>query len=54
MIKSKILSQIILILILIMITINNMCLISYAKYVFEYTIDVAEINLEGKISKNEL
>lgn len=47
MLKGKFTSQIFLILILMMITINNMSLIAYAKYVFVYTIDVAEINVEN-------
>ncbi len=43
---KKIVIQIISILILILIIIVNMIPISYAKYVFEYTITVAEIIIE--------
>lgn len=41
--KNKIITQIILILILMFIIITNMNLISYAQYTFQYTIEVAEI-----------
>ena len=43
---KKIVIQIILILILVLIIIVNMIPISYAKYVFEYTITAAEIKIE--------
>ena len=43
---KKIEIQIILILILKLITIINMSLISFAKYVFEYTMIAAEVKIE--------
>ena len=43
---KKIVVQIILILILILTIVMNMYSISYAKYVFDYTITAAEIKIE--------
>ena len=43
---KKIVVQIILILILVLTIVINMYSISYAKYVFDYTITLAEITIE--------